>query len=100
MTKLKERQNLIEQMSIWVNAEGLSKHAIAVSCADVAEKYLEKQLRLNDSSIQLPNIKETVIFAEEESDRIVKSKFTKYDKESYMFGLMDGVSWIREKMTK
>lgn len=51
---LKERQNLIEQMSIWINTQTLSKHAIAVSCADVAERYHKEQLRLNRVSIELP----------------------------------------------
>lgn len=55
---LKERQNLIEQMSIWVNAQTLSKHAIAVSCADVAERYHKEQLRLNGVVRQSEQLKD------------------------------------------
>ena len=62
---LEKRQNLIEQMSIWVNADFLSKHTIAVNCADVAEKHLEEQLRLNPSSLQLPTMEEKYLEIEE-----------------------------------
>lgn len=42
---MNKRENLIEQMMIWINTEGLSKHTIAVSCADVAERYLKDYLK-------------------------------------------------------
>lgn len=44
---MNKRENLIEQMMIWINTEGLSNHTIAVSCADVAERHHTEQLRLN-----------------------------------------------------
>lgn len=64
---MKDRQNLIEQMSVFINTETLSKDAIAVSCASVAERY-HKDNVINISKEDVWNIIES--YAPNLSDEI------------------------------
>ena len=67
---------------------------------EVFYKDINSLFSLNGVGCSLPDAKEVVNFAEAESIRISKSEHLEINKDSYVFGVLDCVNWLREKIKK
>lgn len=97
INEITERYDRMYTATIYGSVEG-ARHQ--QECDFERLVYLVKKMNYIPFCETLPDVKEIIHFAKAESDRLEKSKHTNLDKKGYMFGIMDGARYIKDKLKK